>query len=91
MVERQLAQFQELPDAVVPDLEDSVPESQKIEARKIVSEFIRTTWRQFKEERMRAALDPPLLIPRVNFTHQHLELDLQAVLSAGRGLIDVCC
>jgi len=58
------------PDAVVPDLEDSVPDGEKDGARRTVSEYL-----------PRLAGRGPLVIPRVNALRSgHFEADLEAVV-----------
>jgi citrate lyase subunit beta/citryl-CoA lyase len=64
------------PDAFVPDLEDSVPLEQKVEARKMVAAFIDNEWNLFTSSKTRV----PLLIPRVNHTDMMYD-DLFAICS----------
>ena len=62
-----------LPDVYIPDLEDSVGDNDKTDARKIVSENIRL----FKES-------DKLIIPRVNSLESGLfEDDIAALISKG--------
>ncbi|KAL0480418.1 citrate lyase subunit beta [Acrasis kona] len=59
-----------LPDAFVPDLEDSVPFDQKENARNVTKEFLKSIDVDKKEY---------LIIPRVNMVEEILKLDIEAV------------
>ena len=70
--------MKEKPDVFVPDLEDSVPYHQKEEARKIVRDFLSSTFTSelISEYRMN-------VIPRVNSEDEFLEVDLKAITIPG--------
>ena len=62
-------------DAIIPDLEDSVPEQEKENARKAVCEFL---------SKVEQTHSSPLLIPRVNsFFSPHFSEDVESVLASG--------
>lgn len=75
--------LQTLPDVFVPDLEDSVPLSQKKEAREQVKQFIAQQWAAMKNSQN---VGLPLMMPRVNAGNEFLYDDLMAIISP---LIDV--
>ncbi|KAF0978865.1 hypothetical protein FDP41_001935 [Naegleria fowleri] len=70
--------MKERPDVFVPDLEDSVPYHQKEEARKMVRDFLLSTFTPdlVSEYRMH-------IIPRVNIEWEFLESDCEAVAIPG--------
>jgi citrate lyase subunit beta / citryl-CoA lyase len=66
------------PDVIVPDMEDSVPDAEKANARKVVREFLPQLG---PGRRPRQAAGAPLVLPRVNSLHSGLiEADLEAVV-----------
>lgn len=82
------------PDAVVFDLEDSVPlvYKDKIAAREMVSRFIAGEWRQERQRRRRDSdeneKDLPLLIPRINATKDLIGDDIAVICSSDQ--VHVC-
>ena len=83
--------MQTLPDAFIPDLEDSVAENQKLDARTMVCNLLQTQWKELRQQGKR---NLPLMIPRVNNTETLLYDELDALLalklSPDTSLIDVC-
>jgi len=80
-------------DALVPDLEDSVPMGAKDEARRLVQQFIEQQWiphvNQLATSSDTFGVVAPLLIPRVNATisEECLFKDIQAVVTSGTDAI----
>jgi citrate lyase subunit beta/citryl-CoA lyase len=72
-----------VPDAFVPDLEDSVPMDSKDQARSLVKQFIREEYIPAIAKREQESLFCPLLIPRINvdISEQCLFQDIHAVVT----------
>lgn len=77
MLSKMLNLQQVCPDVFVPDLEDSVPLSEKKSAREFVREFLNVEWVKMKEKYGKSGL--PFMMPRVN--QEFLDDDLDAVCS----------
>lgn len=77
--------FFKKPDAFVPDLEDSVANDHKLEARKMVAEFLKQEWCKYAKQQQEQKM---LLIPRVNNVPELLADDVDALVAAATTSID---
>lgn len=73
------------PDVFVPDLEDSVPYSKKLEARDILTTFLKANLKKLNEQNtnINEIFQRPgnsILIPRVNSEAEYFEGDVRALL-----------